>query len=258
MPVNTHGDFSKLANNYSKFRPGYSQSVLDALLCLTKRPVQQIDFVDVGAGTGIWTRMVAERGCHSVTAVEPNNEMRTMGIQDSDTLSIQWKEGSGEATGLDSESTDFLTMASSFHWVDFEKGTQEFSRVLRKGGRFAAIWNPRFIEANPLLVEIEDKLKELVPELKRKSSGRSGMTGQLTNLLNESPRFDDVIYLEGRHVARQTPEHYLGLWWSVNDVQVQAGPKRFKAFMDYVEERISGLENIETVYLTRAWSAAKI
>jgi hypothetical protein len=46
-------------------------------------------------------------------------------------------------------------MASSFHWADFELATKEFSRVLRKGGRFCALWNPRLIEVNPMLVEIE-------------------------------------------------------------------------------------------------------
>ena len=257
MSVKTHGDFSDLAENYSKFRPGYSEEVLDELLGLFEKDVQQLDFVDVGAGTGIWTRMVAQRGCKSARAVEPNDEMRKNGIRDSEATSILWRSGSGEETGLDSGSADLLSMASSFHWVDFVKGTQEFSRVLREGGRFCALWNPRYIEASPVLLEIENKLREIVPELKRKSSGRSGLTDTLHEKLEASPHFQDVRYLEGKHVARQTPEHYIGLWWSVNDAQVQAGPERFAQFMNFVEERIKGLEYIETVYLTRAWTALK-
>jgi SAM-dependent methyltransferase len=148
-------------------------------------------------------------------------------------------------------------MASSFHWVDFNKGTQEFARVLREGGRFGALWNPRFIEANPLLVEIENKLYELAPNIKRVSSGRSGITETLAEQLENSPLFDDVIYLEGRHVSKQTPEHYLGVWWSVNDIRVQAGEENFQTFMAFVEKRVAGLDFIETTYLTRAWSARK-
>ena len=37
----------------------------------------------------------------------------------------------------------------------FDKATSEFSRVLKPDGCFVALWNPRLIEANPLLVEIE-------------------------------------------------------------------------------------------------------
>jgi hypothetical protein len=107
-------------------------------------------------------------------------------------------------------------------------------------------------------VEIENKLYELAPHIKRVSSGRSGMTGQLTDLLNASPLFDDVIYMEGRHSMRQTPEHYIGVWRSVNDIRFQAGEEAFSRFMDYVEKRIKGLDYVETTYLTRAWSARRV
>lgn len=258
MTDKKHGDFTGLAENYSKYRPAYSESVLTALLSLVGKPVAEIDASDVGAGTGIWSRMLAQRGCRSVVAVEPNDDMRAAGVQDSAELAIEWRQGTGEDTGLNSESKDFLSMASSFHWVDFEQGLQEFARVLRPHGRFTALWNPRYIEANPLLVEIEDKLREFAPNLKRVSSGRSGITETLSERLNASSLFDDVVYLEGRHVAQQTPEHYLGVWWSVNDIRVQAGEEAFRAFMAYVEERVRGLEFIETTYLTRAWSAVRV
>ena len=50
--------------------------------------------------------------------------------------------------------------------------------MLRPGGRFVALWNPRMIELNPLLVEIEQEITRLNPEVKRVSSGRSGLTEQ--------------------------------------------------------------------------------
>ena len=83
-----HGDISALAENYSKHRAGYSESVLSSILGLAGKPVSELDFVDVGAGTGIWTRMVAGRNCRSATAVEPNDEMRCYGIADSREFSI--------------------------------------------------------------------------------------------------------------------------------------------------------------------------
>ena len=56
------GDFGNLAQNYSRYRPDYSPLALDKLLNLLNKPKADIDFVDVGAGTGIWTRMVHSRG----------------------------------------------------------------------------------------------------------------------------------------------------------------------------------------------------
>jgi tRNA1(Val) A37 N6-methylase TrmN6 len=71
-----HGDFTSLAGDYARFRPGYAPSVITALLALVSRPVAEIDAADVGAGTGIFTMMLAAYDLHSITAVEPNDEMR--------------------------------------------------------------------------------------------------------------------------------------------------------------------------------------
>ncbi len=251
------GDFTGLANDYSQHRPDYSPSVRSALLGLIGKPVSQIDFIDVGAGTGIWTRMVYDAGVRSATAVEPNEDMRAAGIADSVGRSIRWRAGSAEQTGAADGSCDWVTMASSFHWAKFDAATREFHRLLRPGGRFTALWNPRLIEVNPLLVEIEAHLATLRPGVKRVSSGRSGITDSLTELLWGSPCFEDVVYLEGRHTITMTPERYLGAWRSVNDLRVQLGEQTFATFLNFVEQRISGLASIEATYLTRAWSARR-
>lgn len=252
-----HGDYTGLAQDYDRFRPGYALSPLKALLALLDKPIAAADVADVGAGTGIWTRILAGQGPRSLTAVEPNDDMRRVGQHSSAGLPIEWRAGSGEATGLEDGSRDLVTMASSFHWVDYDAGMREFQRVLRSGGRFAALWNPRLIEANPILVDIEDHLAQLYPGMKRVSSGRSGLTDHLTDRLAATPGFGDVVYVEGREILTKTPEEYLGAWRSVNDVQVQLGSERFEAFLAYVAERISGCAVIETVYLTRLWTVRK-
>lgn len=251
------GDFTGLAKDYSRHRPDYCPSVLNALLGLLQKPTVEVDFVDVGAGTGIWTRMVNGKGVKSATAVEPNDDMRANGLADNAGTGVRWLAGNAEQTGLPAACCDWLSMASSFHWVDFDRATQEFHRLLRTGGRFTALWNPRLIEVNPLLVEIEAHLNTLRPNIKRVSSGRSGITETLTEQLWGSQYFDDVIYLEGRHVIAMTPERYLGAWRSVNDLRVQLGPEKFEVFLAFVERRVTGLDVIEATYMTRAWSARR-
>ena len=258
MPIELKpGDFTSLAGDYALYRPDYSFSVLNALLALIEKPANEIDFVDVGAGTGIWTRMVLSLGVKSTTAVEPNSRMRDFGIKDTNKFNITWLEGNAEKTGLPDGSSDWVTMASSFHWANFDLATKEFHRILKSGGRFSALWNPRMIEVNPMLVEIEEHIKKLNHDVRRVSSGRSGVTDTLTDKLIKSPYFQDVIYVEGRHTIAMTCERYLGAWRSVNDLRVQLGPKNFDLFLQFVEQRISGLKVIEATYLTRAWSAQR-
>jgi ubiquinone/menaquinone biosynthesis C-methylase UbiE len=252
-----HGDFTGLAGDYAKFRPGYAPQVATAILGFLGRDTASVDAVDVGAGTGIWSRMLAKRGLHSVVAVEPNDDMRGQGIETSRDSSVAWRQGSAEATGLPDGSVDLVSMASSFHWADFDKACAEFHRILRPGGVFVALWNPRLIEVNPLLVEIEAQIAKLKPAMQRVSSGRSGLTERLTDLLSAKALFADVLYLEGRHSMKQTPAQYLGAWRSVNDLQVQLGPELFNKFLDYVAQRTAGLASIDTTYLTRAWAARR-
>jgi ubiquinone/menaquinone biosynthesis C-methylase UbiE len=256
-----HGDFTGLAGDYARFRPGYAPQVATAILGYVTRhvgrDVASLDAADIGAGTGIWTRMLADRGLNSVVAVEPNDDMRGQGIETSRGTNIVWRKGSAEVTGLPDGSADLVSMASSLHWADFDQACDEFHRILRPGGLFVALWNPRFIEANPLLVEIEAQIARLKPDIRRVSSGRAGITERLTDMLSAKPQFADVLYLEGRHSLHQTPEQYIGAWRSVNDLQVQLGPDLFQQFLDLTEKRIAGLTAIETTYVTRAWAARR-
>ncbi|OFX14066.1 MAG: methyltransferase [Alphaproteobacteria bacterium RIFOXYD12_FULL_60_8] len=250
-----HGDYTNLANNYASHRPGYAPVVRNILMSLPGKPISDMSVADVGAGTGIWTRMMADLMPKTILGVEPNDAMRGEGERGNNGRPINWCKGSGEKTGLADASLDLLTMASSFHWVDFDMAMAEFKRVLRPGGWFAALWNPRFLEDSPLLLEIEDELRKIVPDLKRVSSGHGEFTESLLGKLRSVPELDDVIYLEGFHTEVMSKERYLGAWRSVNDIQVQAGPDRFKQFLNYIEDRLTGADTVEAAYRTRAWAA---
>ena len=149
-------------------------------------------------------------------------------------------------------------LASTERWDAIREMVREAFRVLRPGGRFVALWNPRYLDDSPELLDIESHLKTLNPDIRRVSSGRSGITERLTQLLWASPHFDDVVYLEGRQHRIMTIEQYLGVWRSVNDLQVQLGQERFARFLEYIRDRLKGRETIETTNLTRAWSARRV
>ena len=85
----------------------------------------------------------------------------------------------------------------------------------------------------------------------------SGITSTLAERLRDSSYFEDIIYLEGKHVISMTPDRYIGIWRSVNDLRVQLSNEKFNAFLDFIQKTTSGLEKIEASYLTRAWSAKR-
>ena len=149
------GDFTGLAKDYAMSRPDYSSTVLRALLSHTGAR----NALDVGAGTGIWTRMLAEEGL-DCQAVEPCEAMREEGKAHTADFGVSWCAGSAEETCLADGMVDWITMASSFHWTDPRKSLPEFHRVLKPGGLLTVLWNPRNIAGHALHEEIEQLILE--------------------------------------------------------------------------------------------------
>lgn len=252
-----HGDFTKLAKHYHH-RPGYSEVLLKALLSLTKFPADKLSVVDVGAGTGKLTKQLCQLGIKSLKAVEPNDAMRGEGQEYTRGLDIQWLKGSGEDTALPDCSFDWALMGSSFHWVDLKRGLKEFHRILRPGGIFTILWNPRDLSGSDLQSKIDSKIKEIVPELKRVSSGGAKVTREWDKELVSTGQFRDVLFMEAKHSEVMSRDRYLGVWESVNDVQVQAGSERWQTIIDMINSETSGLTEIVVPYFTRAWTVWRV
>lgn len=247
------GDFTDLAKDYANCRPDYSQTILQALL----RHAGASTVADVGAGTGIWSRMLSQAGLQT-TAVEPCDEMREEGVRFTADFDINWYSGSAETTGLTDGSVDWVTMASSFHWANTPVALKEFHRILKPGGHFTVLWNPRNIDGNELHEAIEQLVHDLVPTLKRVSSGRAKNSRDWTHDLQSTSHFSNCIFMEARHEIAMSQERYLGAWRSVNDIQAQAGPEKFELLLDLIREKIDGLDEVVVPYKTRAWTVRKI
>jgi len=130
--------FSDRADDYVRYRPGYPAGAVSAMLDGLGPPAS-VRAADIGAGTGISARLLADRGA-SVIAVEPGDEMRRAATPHPH---VTWTAGLAEATGLRSASVDLVLCAQSFHWFKPPPALAEFARILRPGGRLALMWNRR-------------------------------------------------------------------------------------------------------------------
>ncbi|WP_326689026.1 class I SAM-dependent methyltransferase [Streptomyces sp. NBC_01795] len=130
--------FNKAAAQYAAARPPYPAALFDAVEELAGRPLAGARTADVGAGTGIATAVLRERGA-AVLAIEPGDGMAA---QFRVTLpDVPVVRGDGNALPLADASHDLLTYAQSWHWTDTERSVPEARRVLRPGGALAIWWN---------------------------------------------------------------------------------------------------------------------
>lgn len=220
--------FTNKASVYAKFRPSYPRQFIDYLM--REVGMEGKIIADVGAGTGILTRLLADKA-QKVIVVEPNQEMLEVLKEHCRmcTNLTAW-EGSAEDTGLPEQSVDFITVAQAFHWFDKERTKVEFQRILKQNGRVTLVWNSRSAENN-FIKENDALLQRVCPEFR----GFSGGTG------TESEQYGDFFangYCEYRVFDNDrylTLEEYLGGSLSASYAPLE-GDRNYGDFIGGLEE----------------------
>jgi SAM-dependent methyltransferase len=126
-------------SRYERGRPGYPDEALAMFtLVFDLRPGTRV--IDLGAGTGKFTRQLARSGAE-ILAVEPSPSMRAELARTVPDVTLA--DGSAEAIPADDASVDAVFVAQAFHWFDPDRALTEMARVLRPGGGLGLIWNER-------------------------------------------------------------------------------------------------------------------
>jgi SAM-dependent methyltransferase len=128
--------FSRTVEHYRRHRPSYPDALLDWIVA---RLPEQARVVDVGAGTGIFSRQLAARGL-DVIGIEPNADMRAAAEREG---GARYGDGEATALGLPSKSADLVVAAQAFHWFVLEPTLVEWQRVARDGGWCGVVFNLR-------------------------------------------------------------------------------------------------------------------
>jgi SAM-dependent methyltransferase len=131
--------FQAGAEAYERGRPGFSG---DAVAALAREcgigPGRRV--VDLAAGTGKLTRLLAELGADLV-AVEPVEGMRRVFSQRLPEVPVL--DGTAEALPFPDATVDAVVASQAFHWFDPEAAPREIHRLLRRDGALDLVWNVR-------------------------------------------------------------------------------------------------------------------
>jgi SAM-dependent methyltransferase len=128
--------FGRAADAYERARPDYPAAALEWLAeRLDLRPGRVV--VDVGAGTGKLSRLLAATGAR-VLAVEPLAEMRRL-LEG--TPGVEPLSAPAEALPLPDASADAVTAGQAFHWFRGDEALAEMHRILRPASGVALLWN---------------------------------------------------------------------------------------------------------------------
>lgn len=126
-------DFGRVSEDYERFRPGPPESMYDRIE--TVQPLRGVAALDVGTGTGTGALALARRGARVIAMDPAQNQLDAVGrATQTESLSIETRLATAEATGLPDASIDLYLALQCWHWFDRPKAAAEAMRVLRPGG----------------------------------------------------------------------------------------------------------------------------
>ncbi|KAL3686902.1 hypothetical protein R1sor_013211 [Riccia sorocarpa] len=123
---------------YESSRPSYPKAAVDCLQSKLGLVPNESRVLDLGAGSGKFTRLLLSRNYH-ITAVEPARSMRETFAAILPDIPIL--DGTASSIPLESGSQDVVIVAQAFHWFAQIETLREIHRVLKPGGRLGLIWN---------------------------------------------------------------------------------------------------------------------
>ncbi len=239
--------FTDRVGDYAAHRPSYPAACIDALLRGMGTP-NMLAVADVGAGTGIMARLLAERG-PLVVAIEPNTAMREK-AETHDRVLIE--VGTAEATGLKDGSVDLVVCAQAFHWFDPPAAFAEFRRVLKGTGRLALVWNE--VDAS---TEIGAGYREILDGLATDETPRVRYAAQ-EDPFAETDLFDDVKKMGFPLEMRHTLDGFIGRALSASYApKAGAGHAELISRLgDLHATHADGSGEVSLPYVTTTWTAA--
>jgi trans-aconitate methyltransferase len=127
--------FAAQARDYDRYRPRYPEGVFDNIVDLAHLASGD-HVVEVGAGTGIATRPLVDRGLQ-VTAIEPSEALAAMAranVSEADVVNGRFEDFSTHSP------VQLVTAFNAWHWVDPTIGVDRAAGMLESGGSLALVW----------------------------------------------------------------------------------------------------------------------
>lgn len=248
------GSFSEVAETYTR-RPPYSRRVLQMLVEQVTKLARSPTFADIGAGTGAIAYALADMGL-SGYAVEPDSEMIAAGQRFGRANSaVSWVNAPGECTSLADDSVDWVCYSSSFHWTNTSDALRESMRILRPRGFFTITFLLTDLETDPFQIEIESRIRDMAPALRRARPPIIAQMATYETLLNQYPRLGGCISLATTEAIPMSEEQYVNYWAGSHDIPSQVPPDVWSSILQMIGETFRSRRPERVRFRSTAWHA---
>ncbi|MBA3276806.1 MAG: class I SAM-dependent methyltransferase [Chloroflexia bacterium] len=130
--------FDEQAELYHQVRPRYPESIFDDLVALSGIP-ERARLLEIGAGTGIATGVLARRG-YDIVALEPGARLAAVASQNLERFpNVSIESARFEDWRVPDERFDLIYSATAFHWIEPAVRYAKSARALEPDGCLAIL-----------------------------------------------------------------------------------------------------------------------
>ncbi|HET9733198.1 MAG TPA: class I SAM-dependent methyltransferase [Acidimicrobiales bacterium] len=243
--------FEEGAADYDAGRPSYPVAVYDLLDDLLGGLCDKL-VLDAGAGTGVVTRQLLDRGA-VVIALDTAVGMLARARRRTPLLPAVI--GDAAAALFQPGSLDLACFGQSWHWVDQQLGAAEIGSVLRPGGWWAAWWSHPWADGEAWFEDYWTLIEDRCPETSRHQREIDWCAEGVARDGNFNTPERKVISWE----RRVEIDHWLADLRSHSYVLVMDGGDRERMLQDVAGILRAGFPEgrMAVAYQTRVWVAAR-
>ena len=150
--------FDKIAGIYKDVRPGYGSGVYTAVAA-EKKFGKNSELLEIGCGTGIATKEIADFWGAGITALEPGENLIAAKKNLCNYKNIKFVNKRFEDFESDSL-FDGIFCATAFHWLDPDVKYEKAASLLKDDGILAVYWNNFGIQDTEMQIAIDNLYAE--------------------------------------------------------------------------------------------------
>jgi ubiquinone/menaquinone biosynthesis C-methylase UbiE len=248
--------FDDVAARYDAYRPSYPAELIDDIVLYSD--IQQDErILEIGCGTGIATRLFAQRG-YTMLCLEPGQNLIAIASEKLKSYpQVSFVMARFEDWNAEQEKFDLVISAQAYHWVPAEVRYEKTASVLKQSGHLAVFWNMYPGMEGEIKQELDQVYQKIAPELLKPERPLEQLIENRANSLRESPYFEKVVVRKYSWSARYETKAYLGLLTTYSDHLRLSQQRRSVLFEEVAEvvERNGGY--IEKPYLAVVYMAQR-
>lgn len=248
--------FNQAAEYYDKYRPGYPEKIIDALISVTGI-TEGSDLLEIGCGSGKATKQLIGNG-FNILGIDPGEDLVRIGNERFQNESIRFVRGRFEEYDFEQKKFDVIYAAQSFHWVPQPIGYEKCADILKDNGYIALFWNMYILSDNDTdkeLLEISTRyggIADFVSESECENRIESIVSHIIDSNLFEKPTVIRKLWKQ-----KYTEDNFYGFALTGNRFMQNSDEYKKNAYDDIVAlaEKNGGI--IERPYLCVLYIAKK-